>query len=254
MDEPPVTVDDSCLTGEPSTRAEKVSEVVARRIVRDIAAHHYAAGDTLPPEAEMSAAYGVGRGSLREALRILEVQGLITIKSGPGGGPILAGMSASRLGATAALHLQVGGATRRAVAQARLVLEPVFAHQAALNASSGEIRRMHALIAAAETDNKERALRLASAFHSAVVRASGNAVLALLGDTLREIWTSRLRDQIFSIEDAAEVRAEHRGIAEAIESGRPEVAEQRMREHVTNFLDVAMRLYPGALGEVVEWH
>lgn len=253
MDQPPVTVDDSCLA-KPSARTQKVSEIVARRIVRDIASHRYSAGETLPSEAEMSAAYGVGRGSLREALRILEVQGLITIKSGPGGGPILAGMSASRLGATAALHLQVGGATRGGVAEARLVLEPVFARQAAMHASAAEIARMHALVAGSDTDNKEQALRLASAFHSAVVRASGNVVLALLGDTLREIWTGRLRDQIYSIEDAAAVRAEHRRIAEAIETGPPELAEQRMRDHVANFLDVANRLYPGALGEVIEWH
>ena len=68
-------------------RADKVSEVVARAIVHDIVSRGLEPGATLPSEAVMLARFQVGRASLREALRILEVHGLITIKPGPGGGP-----------------------------------------------------------------------------------------------------------------------------------------------------------------------
>src|SRR6478736_4725215 len=66
-------------------RAEKVSEVVARSIVQDIASRELQPGTMLPPESVMLERYRVGRASLREGLRILEIQGLITIKPGPGG-------------------------------------------------------------------------------------------------------------------------------------------------------------------------
>ncbi len=70
-------------------RAEKVPELVARTILREIVQQGLSAGDRLPPEATMLAHFGVGRGSLREGLRILEIHGLIKIKPGPQGGPVV---------------------------------------------------------------------------------------------------------------------------------------------------------------------
>src|SRR5215211_3941173 len=79
-------------------RAEKVSEVVARSIVQDIAARRLPPGTMLPSESVMLDRYRVGRASLREGLRILEIQGLITIKPGPGGGPMVATASSHDFG------------------------------------------------------------------------------------------------------------------------------------------------------------
>ncbi|MBE7195935.1 MAG: FadR family transcriptional regulator, partial [Gordonia polyisoprenivorans] len=168
--------------GDTPVRTEKISERVAREIVRDVAAAGVTVGVKLPSEPEMCDRYGVGRGSLREALRILEVQGLISIKAGPGGGPTVAGMSSERLGATAALHLQFAGATLLSVAEARVVLEPVLARQAAVQADRAIVARLTHLSAAPSTGNFERDLRMSGAFHTEVARASGNPVLALLGD------------------------------------------------------------------------
>ena len=68
----------------PIRRNEKIAEAVARDIVRRIAAGKLPPGAQLPSEAQMAVDYGVGRASLREALRILEIHGLISIKPGPG--------------------------------------------------------------------------------------------------------------------------------------------------------------------------
>ena len=57
--------------------------------------------------------YGVGRAFVREALRILEVQGLISIKAGPGGGPVVAEVSTRDFGRMSTLYFQVGGMTFR---------------------------------------------------------------------------------------------------------------------------------------------
>ena len=70
---------------ETPRRTAKTAETVAAAIVRDIVSRKLRPGDTLPLESEMLAHYRVSRASLREALRILEVQELIRLKPGPGG-------------------------------------------------------------------------------------------------------------------------------------------------------------------------
>jgi len=67
----------------------KTSEVVAFAVARDIAEHGLRSGDRLPLEAEMVEQYHVSRESLREALRLLEAQGIVSIRRGPGGGPVV---------------------------------------------------------------------------------------------------------------------------------------------------------------------
>ena len=63
--------------------------LVAQRIVQDALRDHRKPGDLLLPERTMVEKYGAGRGTVREALRLLEVQGVISLKPGPRGGPVL---------------------------------------------------------------------------------------------------------------------------------------------------------------------
>ena len=66
------------------------------------------AGDALPPEKDMLIAYGVGRDTLREALRVLELQGVIVLRPGRGGGPVVARPDSRHLASTLALLMQFG--------------------------------------------------------------------------------------------------------------------------------------------------
>jgi GntR family transcriptional regulator, transcriptional repressor for pyruvate dehydrogenase complex len=81
-----------------SLRSLKTSESVARDIVDDIVVRRLREGDNLPPETAMLQQYGVSRETLREGLRLLEAQGLISIRRGPGGGPIVAAIDPANLG------------------------------------------------------------------------------------------------------------------------------------------------------------
>src|SRR6185312_1048128 len=89
----------------------KTSEVVAFAVARDIVEHGLRCGDRLPLEAEMVDHYGVSRESLREALRLLEAQGIVTIRRGPGGGPVVGKASSMNLARTMTLYFQLAGAT-----------------------------------------------------------------------------------------------------------------------------------------------
>src|SRR5579863_4724994 len=97
------------------SHAPKTATIVARRIVRDIDRLSLEAGDKLPPERVMLEEYQVGRGTLRESLRFLELQGIISLKPGPGGGPVVERPEATSL-ATSLMLLQFADAQYRVVA------------------------------------------------------------------------------------------------------------------------------------------
>ena len=92
-------------------RPLKTSETVARDIVHSVVAGGLGQGDSLPSEARMLEQYGVSRESLREGLRLLEAQGLITLRRGPGGGPVVGAVDPANLGRASTLYYHLVGAT-----------------------------------------------------------------------------------------------------------------------------------------------
>src|SRR6185436_5963734 len=87
-------------------RSLKAAEVVARDVVRSITAAQLQPGDGLPSESQMLQQYGVSRESLREGLRLLEVQGMISIRRGPGGGPVVGTVDSANLGRMSTLYYE----------------------------------------------------------------------------------------------------------------------------------------------------
>ena len=114
-------------------RSSKTSEIVALEIVRDIVAQGLKPGDRLPLEAEMLSQYRVSRSSLREALRLLEVQGLIAIRPGPGSGTVVGRVLPGNLARTLTLYLHMSGATYDQLLDAWTAAEPLLARLAAEN-------------------------------------------------------------------------------------------------------------------------
>ena len=125
---------------------EKVAMHIARDIVRQIGNGHFSSGDPLPSEAEMAVSYNVGRTSVREALRVLEVQGLITIKTGPGGGPTIKDPTSADVGRMLSMHFNVRACTFSELAQARLQLDPLLARLAAENVTQEAVERLRDII------------------------------------------------------------------------------------------------------------
>src|SRR5207248_1815276 len=89
---------------------------------------------------------GVGRTTLREALRLLETRGVLTIRAGPKGGPVVRRPSAEDFGDALALILQFEGASLSDVIEARNALEPMLARLAAprIDADQAVIDRLTA--------------------------------------------------------------------------------------------------------------
>ena len=111
-------------------RVRKTAERVAEEIVHDIVMNCLHTGDHLSLESEMVDRYQASRSSVREALRLLEVQGLIVLKPGPGGGPVVGQVDPANLARTASLYFHLGGATYESILRTQAMLEPLCAQLA----------------------------------------------------------------------------------------------------------------------------
>lgn len=240
-------------------RRRKVSERLARQIAADILARDMAAGETLPAESRMLATYGVARATLREALRLLETQGLIRLKAGLGGGPVVAGLAElpAHFADMTKLHFQRLGVRNRDVLQARTAIEPAAARFAAENANPRVHERLEAIMSAArqlDVDDDESFIRHSIEFHDAITESSGNPVLDLLALSLRELSAPiEFRARHLPDRDRRAVLAAHAAIAEAIIDGRGDVAERLVRDHMAETAQVADTQQPAALDAPVTW-
>src|SRR5690242_15634708 len=163
------------VTYELTRRTLKTSEVVALEIVRDIVRQDMQPGDRLPLEAEMLVQYRVSRSSLREALRLLEVQGLIGIRPGPGAGTVVGRVLPGNLSRTLTLHLHMLGANYDELLEAWVESEPLLARLAALNPDREKVR---ASLSPFLDEDHAWAVREGLQFHDIVAELADNRVLS----------------------------------------------------------------------------
>jgi GntR family transcriptional repressor for pyruvate dehydrogenase complex len=228
-----------------------VSEAIARDIVRRIGAEGLTPGTQLPPEAKMLEEYRVGRGSLREALRILEVHGLISIKPGPRGGPTVDQVRTRNFGRMASLYFQMDGVTFRELIEARLTMEPVLARRAAEVGDPELLAELVAYEQIARPDDEY--LEHAIGFHQLVAVMSGNRIMSLFGQSLADVVRDRVTDSLYPKSRRREVLGTHGDIARAISAGEAGLAERLMREHMEDYVAQVKRRHPGLMHEVVDW-
>jgi GntR family transcriptional repressor for pyruvate dehydrogenase complex len=234
----------------------KTSERISREILHDIHDRKLAPGSVLPPESVMAERFGVGRASVREALRILEINGLITIKTGPRGGPVVSDPDSRDFGQMSTLHYQSHGATFRELLDARVTLEPMLAARAAASedpAAGKSVRKaLEAGRRSALTDDLQYA-RAHSDFHTAVFEAAGNPVLALIANSIKDIWSVRVTSVLFPEDQRPQITKAHTDIARAIERHEVRKAERLMREHMEYYQQYCEMRYPARLDDTVDW-
>lgn len=243
---------------EVGRRPGKVAEYVARQIIGDIVDGGMKPGDRLASETTMLERYQVGRSSLREALRLLEVSGLLRVKTGAGGGPVVADRSGGQLGRAMRLYFQTMGVTFRDVVEARRSLEPLVAREAA-ERGSPEMKHHLVSLAAGTSEVDGEALGFAEAarrFHDVLVtETSSNPILGLFARAVGQVYADfvRTRGPRGERADAQQVEAQHRAIAEAIRAGDGALAEQLVDDHMAGLIDYVEGQYAMSLDDVVEW-
>lgn len=167
-------------------KPQRIADELRRLIVRG----ELADGESLGREPDLVDRFGVSRPSLREALRILEAEGLISVKRGVLGGVVVHRPDQRMTARTAALVLQSRNVPLADVYEARRIIEPVAARMVAASknreAAAGELRR---LIAAQleVVDDPEAFGRANSDFHARLVELAGNQTLGIVAEMLNEI-------------------------------------------------------------------
>jgi DNA-binding FadR family transcriptional regulator len=236
-------------------RPPKAAMLVAQRIVRDAMRDNLTAGDLLLPERTMLEKYQTGRGTLREALRLLEFQGVIALKPGPRGGPVLQNPDASHLASTVVLLMQLKQAPFRTIVEVRNAMEPMISSLAAermtdesLTDLKGTIEQMRE-----EMNDQHSFLDANKRFHDIIAWSSGNTLFGYIIDSLLGIMDGTVLGVDYPTHRRSAILKAHEDIYLALESRDPVASEARMREHIEAYERYAERKYPQVLKETIPW-
>ena len=237
-------------------RGPKVSELIARRIVDEIVDDRLQPGDMLPSETAMLERYKVGRSSLREALLLLEVLGLISRKPGRKGGPVVGAVSPGDFGGVATLYFRLAGITYRQLIESRLILQPISARLAAERHDPTLMEQLTDLLRRSAGRRAQRRPGLPALileYQASVTGVAGNPILKLFGQMLGDIYSTRLAGAIAPRPQRKRIVQTHVEIAEAILAGDGELAEERARAHMEGTMRRLSKSLSGILDQVIEW-
>lgn len=224
--------------------APKASDVLAEELRSRIRSGEWPEGIALPAERELGGQTGLSRTTVREALRMLELDGLIEIRPGRGGGARVRRPAGDELSRQLDLFIWGRNISAEHLHDVRTALEGLAAEKAAENRTEADL---------ADLARKTREVELAAghlpayldanlAWHMAVVRASHNELLVRFMEVLAQAIHDATELEAF---DSAEVRAQtlkiHRAIFAAIEAGDADAARRRMTRHVSAARELALK-------------
>jgi GntR family transcriptional repressor for pyruvate dehydrogenase complex len=199
-------------------------------------------GMSLPPERELAGQLDVSRATLREGLSILSQMGLLTTQRGRRGGAIVSTPPVTTVGASLSLLLQTRSVSAGQLVEFRRALEVEAAQLAAERRSAAELAEIRAALDAyvASGDDANAQNARGRAFHYAVARASGNALLAETMTSLNQAFAACFALQHATPDAASLIAALHAPILEAIARQDAAAARRAMVGHFDQ-LDRALR-------------
>jgi DNA-binding GntR family transcriptional regulator len=223
----------SIISGDMTRTSTAVRGIAGTNVAVEWVREHIRHGRLVPGqrlvEADIVAATGVSRGKVREALRRLESEGLLTIEE-------FRGASVKRLGRDEVQQIY----------QARMALEGLAARECALRADD----RLRAQLLDVQRElnegehsgNHDRFARLNGTWHGLIIAGSGNEYIAQFLKRLTVPIYRLLFASFYTAQRIASANADHRVITAAIVEGRADDAEKAMRAHIHNGLDALIEL------------
>lgn len=229
--------------------------LIAQRIVSDIRRGGYDVGDRLPPEKMMLQTYQIGRGTLREALRFLELQGVISLKPGPGGGPTVERPDASTLTTSLVLLLDFDEAPFSTIVQARVDLEPILARLAAERMTEEHLAKLEASVEEMRTnlDDEYIFLQTNKDFHGLIAWTSGNALYGFFIDSLIEILDGTSLGVDYPQKRRTAILSAHTRILEALRNHDDDSSQESMGLHMNEYRKYLEKQYSEVLSKPITW-
>jgi GntR family transcriptional regulator, transcriptional repressor for pyruvate dehydrogenase complex len=220
----------------------KASDILADQLRDLILNGAIPAGGALPPERELVVSSGLSRSSVRDALRVLEVEGLIVTKPGRSGGSIVRLPGRETVARPLELYVKSHEIQLQSLLDCRLAVEPFLASRAAQNHTDEDlalIKDIHAQFVAT-TDNVADYKRLNLEWHLAIAQASKNELLIALMEAISQpILEADGYHQVTTEAIRAEAKKAHAAILDAIENRNAEQAHSRMARHLGAYIEVA---------------
>ncbi len=196
-------------------------------------------GTKLPPERELAANFGIARSSLRPALKVLEIMGVITQKVGDGS--YLNKDASSVLAVPMEFLFLLDDTSLHELTEMRLMIEPALAAKAAERATAQDIALLKQSVADFESSAQDRIRLVASdlLFHRTIFEASGNRLAGRLFHTIHRAMLNMIMvtSQLVDLEHTLQF---HRPITIAIEQRNPERAARLMTDHLTDARDLLL--------------
>ena len=226
----------------------KTSDVLASELRRQILTGALPPGTSLPAERELVIKTGLSRGSVRDALRILESESLVITRPGRYGGSVANKPDDESLKRSISSFVHGRGITLLSLLQTREAIEPSLAALAAKNRTREELQRLVDM-----TERVENAfltppefLRENVEWHMAIAAASHNELLRAFLHSISDMVYKASAIENFATDDVRkQVMHAHRRILEAIVAQQADVAERRMTLHLSA-LTAACRAFPNA--------
>lgn len=219
------------------------SEQIARLLLDRIVQQGLQAGSLFGTEAELLEQFQVSRPTLREGLRILEMQGVLTMRPGPKGGIIVTRPSVDVLAHSLSVLLSINNISFASVLQARLAIEPVLVRDAALHGTEEDFAQMQASIdrlEAAGTD-AQGIYTENRTFHNLIAHAAHNQVLEVFWSTIRILASGEGSGLRYSETNRQHIIASHRAILAALKARDANLAETLVIDHLRELEDLLRR-------------
>lgn len=215
-------------------------ELVVDRIEEQILDGALRVGDRLPAERDLAPMLGVSRAAVREAIRSLEAQGVLSSAVGAGqvGGTVVAAMPSLALTRLLRLHVALANFPMNDVVEARVMLERFSAGLAAERASAEHLKAIE--VPLDEMDDvsidQETFNQLDTQFHVAVAEAGGNRLVADMTIAIRDSMHAPILRAYAEVADwqnmAGRLRSQHRAVFEAIREHDSQRASDLLEEHI----------------------
>jgi DNA-binding FadR family transcriptional regulator len=225
-----------------TAKPTKVFQEVVAQIEEAILAGRIETGQTLPSERNLKEMFQISRGTLREALRVLEQKGLIEIRLGVGGGSVVRAMDAGGVSESLGLLIRSQKVSLNHLAEFREAVEGSIAAQAAERRSASDIRKLKDLLKVARScvraghGRRGEFLEVDKQIHMTIAATTGNpiyqSVLTSIHDNIHRYY-----DRFLSMDDQ-EIKENCRDLCDlvgAIETGAADDARRLARGHVQRF-------------------
>ncbi len=216
-------------------KPKKSSEIVADRLRLAIVNGDIPRGNALPAEHELIDSFGVGRATMREALRILETEGLLKVTRGAKGGAQVIGPTLGLAAHAVGMVLQAHGTQLADVQAARQIIEPPAARMLAERKSAEAIEKLEQILEQERVSlNTSEMPFLAMRFHETMIQLSGNRTLSTFLLVLREIHEG-VAVGLSSEKEDKKVRDRtlktHQKLIDCIRAGDGDAAEKLWRDY-----------------------